>query len=139
MMPEDNRYSRSLRALSPAGIRAPFAQYSHGIEVLPGARLVFCSGQLGILPDDSIPEDVEQQADLCFANITAVLAEAGMTLADVVRINAYVTAHEHMAGYMRSRDAHVSDPPPASTLMIVGGFTREPFKVEIEVVAARLD
>jgi enamine deaminase RidA (YjgF/YER057c/UK114 family) len=37
---------------------------------------------------------------------------------------------------MESRDAHVATPPPASTLVIVSGFTRPEFKVEIEVVAA---
>jgi enamine deaminase RidA (YjgF/YER057c/UK114 family) len=31
----------------------------------------------------------------------------------------------------------VSNPPPASTLMIVSGFARAEFKVEIEVIAAR--
>ncbi len=127
-----------MRALTPAAIRPPFARYSHGIEVPAGVRLVFCSGQLGIAADESIPEDVEAQADLCFANIAAILAEAGMRLSDIIRINAYVTAREHMAGYMRSRDRHAGTPPPASTLMIVSGFTKPEFNVEIEVVAARL-
>jgi enamine deaminase RidA (YjgF/YER057c/UK114 family) len=127
-----------MRPLAPASIRAPFARYSHGVEVPSGARLVFCSGQLGIRPDETIPDSAEEQAALCFANIAAILAEAGMALADIVRVNAYVTAREHMAGYMRARDAHVGTPPPASTLMIVGGFTRPEFKVEIEIVAARM-
>jgi enamine deaminase RidA (YjgF/YER057c/UK114 family) len=86
--------------------------------------------------DGSIPEDVRAQADLCFSNIAAILAEAGMTLADIVRLNAYVTDRAHMKGYMESRDAHVGTPPPASTLMIVSGFTLPAFKVEIEVLAA---
>lgn len=125
-----------MKALTPATIRAPFARYSHGVEVTAGSRLIFCSGQLGIGADDTIPEDARAQADLCFANIAAILAEAGMTLADIVRINAYVTDRAHMAGYMQSRDAHVASPPPASTLVIVSGFTKPEFKVEIEVVAA---
>ena len=37
---------------------------------------------------------------------------------------------------MSVRDRMVGDPPPASTLMIVSGFTRPEFLVEIEVVAA---
>lgn len=127
------------RALSPTHIRPPFARYSHGVEVPAGARLVFCSGQLGIGPDEAIPETVEAQAELCFANIKAILAEAGMSLADLIRINAYVTGREHMKGYMAVRDRHVGDPPPASTLMIVSGFTRPEFLVEVEVVAARVD
>ena len=38
---------------------------------------------------------------------------------------------------MQVRDEFVGDPPPASTLMIVQGFARPEFKVEIEAVAAR--
>jgi enamine deaminase RidA (YjgF/YER057c/UK114 family) len=126
-----------LRAITPPSLRAPFARYSHAIEVPAGARMVFCSGQLGIGPDEAIPEGAEAQARLIFEAIETILAEAGMTLADIVRINAYVTGREHMAGYMKARDAVVADPPPASTLMIVSGFTREEFKVEVEVVAAK--
>jgi enamine deaminase RidA (YjgF/YER057c/UK114 family) len=125
-----------LRPLSPAEIRKPFARYSHGIEVGEGSRLVLCSGQLGIGADDTIPAGAEAQAALCFDNIAAILAEAGLTLRDIVRINAYVTAREHMAGYMAVRDRYVGDPPPASTLMIVSGFTRPEFVVEIEAIAA---
>ena len=122
---------------TPATIRAPFAHYSHGLELPPGARILFCSGQLGIAPDDAVPEDAEAQADLCFHNIGAVLESAGMDFGDLVRINAYVTGREHLAAYMAARDRVVATPPPASTLMIVSGFAREVFKVEIEAIAAR--
>jgi enamine deaminase RidA (YjgF/YER057c/UK114 family) len=122
--------------LTPATIAAPFARYSHGIAVPAGWRLAVCSGQLGMAADGAVPAGVREQADLCFANIAAILAEARMTLADIVRINAYVTDRADMKGYMDSRDAHVGAPPPASTLMIVSGFTRPEFKVEIEVIAA---
>jgi len=125
-----------LRALSPPSIRPPFARYSHGIAVSPGHRLAVLSGQLGIAADDSIPPDCEAQAELCFANIAAILAADGMTLANVVRLNAYVTDRTHMAAYMRVRDRTFAGTPPASTLMIVGGFTRPEFLVEIEVIAA---
>ena len=125
-----------LKSLAPASIRPPFARYSHGVEVPAGKRLVLCSGQLGIGPDDSVPEDVGAQAALCFANIAAILAEAGMGLNDVVRVNAYVTDRAHMRGYMAVRDRLFTGTPPASTLMIVSGFTRPEFKVEIEVIAA---
>lgn len=126
----------ALTPLLPAAIAPTFARYSHGVAVPAGHRLVACSGQLGMARDGSIPEDVRAQADLCFANIAAILAEAGMTLADIVRLNAYVTDRAHMKGYMESRDAHVGTPPPASTLMVVSGFTLPAFKVEIEVLAA---
>jgi len=128
-----------LRPLNPPTIRPPFARYSHGVAVPLGARLVYCSGQLGVGADDVVPAGVEAQAELCFANIAAILAEVKMTLADLVRINAYVTAREHMKGYMAVRDRLVGTPPPASTLMIVAGFTRPEFLVEIEAVAAKVE
>jgi len=121
---------------TPTTIRAPFARYSHGVEVPPGHRLLFCSGQLSITIDDEIPDTAEAQTELCFANIAAVLDSAGMRLSDIVRINAYVTDRAHLPGYMKVRDRLFADPPPASTLMIVSGFAREVFKVEIEVIAA---
>ena len=128
-----------LRPLNPPTIRPPFARYSHGVAVPPGVRLGYCSGQLGVGADDVVPAGVEAQAELCFANIAAILAEVKMTLADLVRINAYVTAREHMKGYMAVRDRLVGTPPPASTLMIVAGFTRPEFLVEIEAVAAKVE
>ncbi|HYF53902.1 MAG TPA: RidA family protein, partial [Salinarimonas sp.] len=118
-----------MRALNPASIRRPFAAYSHGVEVPAGARLVLASGQLGIAPDETVPEDAGAQAELCFESIRAILAEAGMGPADIVRINAFVTDRAHMAGYMAARDRFVGSPPPASTLVIVSGFTRPEFKV----------
>jgi enamine deaminase RidA (YjgF/YER057c/UK114 family) len=125
-----------LRPLTPASIRAPFARYSHGIEVPAGHRLVICSGQLGIAADERVPEDAGEQAELCFANISAILSEAALTLADIVRVNAFVTDRAHLRPYMAVRDRIVGDPPPASTLMIVSGFARPEFKVEVEVIAA---
>ncbi|GIL03358.1 MAG: enamine deaminase RidA [Alphaproteobacteria bacterium] len=122
--------------LVPAGVRPPFSRYSHGVAVAAGARLVFCSGQLGIGADEVVPPDAAGQARLCFASIEAILAEAGMGLGNVVRINAYVTGREHLAPYMEVRNALFGDPPPASTLMIVSGFARPEFHVEVEAIAA---
>ena len=122
---------------TPATIRAPFARYSHGVELPPGARLLLCSGQLGVAPDDAVPDDAEAQAELCFRNIGAVLESAGMDFGDLVRINAFVTGREHLQAYMAVRDRFVASPPPASTLMIVSGFAHEKFKIEIEAIAAR--
>ena len=125
-----------VRFLTPAKIKPPFARYSHGIEVPAGMRLVFCSGQLGIGPDDRIPEDVAGQTERCFANIAAILEESGLTLSNIIRINAYVTDRSHLRAYMDVRDRLFADPAPASTLMIVSGFARQEFKVEVEAIAA---
>ena len=127
----------TLKYLLPQDMAAPFAAYSHGVKVKTGAEMIFCSGQLGIAPDGNVPQDVGAQAELCFENIRRILRDGGMDLADVVRINAYVTDRAYMRPYMDVRDRLFPQPAPASTLMIVSGFTREEFKVEIEVVAAR--
>ena len=128
-----------MRRLNPTSIHPPFANYAHGVSVDPGARYVLCSGQLGVGADGAVPESAEAQARLCFRALVAILGEAGMTLADVVRINAYVSGAEHLSGYMKVRDEFVGSPPPASTLLIVGGFSRPEFKVEIEAIAARTE
>lgn len=122
--------------LSPSSIAPPFSSYSHGVEVPGGQKLVFCSGQLGVDRHGVVPQGSAAQAEICFQNIEVILAEAGLGMDQIVRINAFVTGREHMQGYMDVRNARFSHPLPASTLMIVGGFSRPEFVVEIEVVAA---
>jgi enamine deaminase RidA (YjgF/YER057c/UK114 family) len=129
----------AMRSLTPPTVRPPFANYCHAVEVPAGARLLFASGQLGVTADDVIPDDAGAQADLCFQSIGEVLKAAGMTWSDIVRVNAFVTDRGHLQPYMAARDRHVASPPPASTLMIVSGFARPEFKVEVEVVAAKVD
>ena len=126
-----------MRRLTPTAIHPPFANYPHGVETPAGCRYVFCSGQLGIGVDGTVPATTLEQARLCFTAIAAILGEAGMSLSDLVRVNAYVTGREHLAGYMKARDEFVANPPPASTLVIVQGFARPEFTVEVEAIAAR--
>lgn len=127
-----------MRMLTPPAISPPLARYSHGVEVPPGMRLAVTSGQLALRADGSVPQGARAQADQCFAQIAAILAEAGMGPADVIHLRAFVTDRTHMAGYMAARDAWLAgvDRPPASTLVIVAGFTRPEFVVEVEVTAA---
>jgi 2-iminobutanoate/2-iminopropanoate deaminase len=125
-----------VRALSPSTIRPPLARYSHGIAVPANHRLVITAGQLGIGLDESIPADSEGQANICFANISAILAEDGMTMADIVRLSVYVTAREHMDGYRRARDRYFPGTPPTTTLIMVAGLVRPEFVIEIEAIAA---
>ena len=127
-----------LKPHTPPSLHPPFARYSHGVEAPPGARLLFASGQLGITRDKQVPEDARGQADLCFKALAEILASAGMTFRDVVRINAFVTDRAYLKDYMAIRDLYVADPPPASTLLIVSGFAAEVYKVEVEIVAAAL-
>lgn len=126
------------KALSPTTIRPPFGRYAHGVEIAPGQRLVVTSGQLGLSADETCPANVTAQAQICFANCRAILAEAGMGPKDVVKITAYLTRREDFPAYMAVRDAWLEGTGalPASTLLIVTGFTRPEFLVEVEVMAA---
>ncbi len=124
------------KAVNPAGIHPPFSNYSHGI--LAAGGVLHVSGQLGILEDGTVPIDAQDQAMICFGNIKRILAEAGMERRHVTRINAYVSDRQFLPAYMDARNSWVEglDPPPASTLMIVAGFARPEFKVEVEVTAS---
>ena len=126
-----------MRPITPPTVRPPFAKYSHAVEVPAGTRMLFASGQLGITMDDQVPDDAAAQAELCFEAIAAILEAAGMGFGDLVRINAFVSDRAHLKAYMEARDRYVGAPPPASTLMIVSGFARPEFKVEVEVIAAK--
>jgi 2-iminobutanoate/2-iminopropanoate deaminase len=127
------------RPIAPPSIRPPFARYSHAVEVVSPARLLFASGQLGVAADDTVPDGVEAQAVLCFENIKAILADAGMSFADVVRFSAFVTDRAYFPIYGAVRSRYVDGDAFASTLVIVSGFTRPEFKIEVEVTAARSD
>lgn len=126
-----------MTALNPPSIAPPFAAYSHGFVIPQDHKVLVTSGQLGLSSDGVVPAGAEAQARICFANIDAILAEGGASAKDTVKLTAYVTDRSHMAGYMAARDAWLAGiaVPPASTLVIVSGFTRPEFVVEIEVMA----
>lgn len=126
----------TIKSLIPTDMAPPFARYAHGVADTE-TGLVLTSGQLALATDGTVPDGAEAQADLIFENIDRILAEAGSSRAGVLRINAFVTGREHMAGYMAARDRWLAEVPhlPASTLVIVSGFTRPEFTVEIEVTA----
>lgn len=126
------------KIFNPPSVRRPFGNYNHGLLVPPGASLLVTSGQLGIGLDDKVPEDISAQAELCFEAIKSILAEAEMSFADVIRISGFVTRREDFPAYMAVRDRYTLDPKPVSTLIIVGGFTRAEFLVEVEVTAAKV-
>lgn len=127
-----------MKSLIPAQIAPPFARYSHGVQVPGDARILRTSGQLGLASDGTVPNGAEAQAGICFDNLDAILGEAGLNRTHVMHLSAFVTDRMHMAGYMAARDAWLAEVTvlPSSTLMIVSGFTRPEFVVEIELWAA---
>lgn len=116
----------------------PMARYSPGVEIAAGERLVLCSGQLGVSRTGDIPASVHDQTRLCLENAEAILKSAGLDRRHVAKLTAYVADRAHLTEYMAARDDFFRDrqEPPASTLLIVSGFSRPEFKVEVEVVAS---
>ena len=129
-----------MKSIIPSDIRPPFARYTHGIEIPANHRLIQTSGQLGITPDDHIPDDPYDQAMICFDNISKILEVGHMSIEDIAHVTAYVTDRIHMAGYMAARDQVFQNKTvlPSSTLLIVSGFTNSEFKVEVEVLASAI-
>ena len=125
------------RAINPAAIEPPLARYSHAVLFAGGGELLVSSGQLGLGPDGAVPDDAEAQCVLIFESLRAILEVAGMGFADVVRFTAYVTDRAYFPVYGAVRSRYVAGDAYASTLVIVAGFTRPEFKVEVEITAAR--
>ena len=126
-----------LKRLNPASIMKPASPYSHGIELPPGTRILYCAGQVGTTKDGVTPADLVQQNEIAWANIKAILKDAGMGLSDIVRLNAYLTSREGIAPFREVRNRMVGTVKPASTLVIVAGLAGPQWHVEIEVVAAK--
>src|SRR6201986_4123298 len=82
---------------TPHTVAAPFGPYSHAVEVPEGSRPFYISGEVGVLPDGSVPEGIEAQAEACWRNITAILADAGMGIGDLVKITTYLVRPEDVA------------------------------------------
>jgi enamine deaminase RidA (YjgF/YER057c/UK114 family) len=125
------------RGFNPDGIAAPASPYSHGVETPPNARWLHTAGQVGILPDGSVPGDALAQNHAAWANLKAILAGANMDIGDIVRVNVFLTSPEGIAPYREARAAALGDHRPASTLLIVAGLASPDFKVEIEMIAAK--
>lgn len=101
--------------------------------------VVFLSGQVGLLPDGStVAGGAEAQTDQAFANMRAVLESAGLTMADVVKVNVFLeTMDDYEAMNVAYRRAF-TDPSnrPARSAMAVHQLPRD-FVVEIEASAYR--
>ena len=123
------------RAVTPSSIRPPFGRYNHAILVAGPPPTMHVSGQLGIAPDGSFPEDVAAQTERAFANLDAILLDAGLERRHVVKLTTYLIEPGDRLAYMAIRDAWVVDPAPASTLIFIKALAMPEFRVEIEAIA----
>ena len=128
-----------LKTYNPASISSSRSNYSHAVEVPPNARTLYISGQVPVAADGSTPEGIEDQVVLAFDNVQTVLAEAGMSLDDVVRVNVYLTDESYFPAFRDRRNRLFTDHKAASTAIAIAALANPQFKVEIEAVAAKVD
>jgi 2-iminobutanoate/2-iminopropanoate deaminase len=114
----------------------PYGRYHHGMAVDGAGRLLFLSGQLGLAPDGSVPAGVTAQSEQVFANIDALLHEAGFSRTNLVRLTTFLVDPADRTAFMAVRDRWVEPPAPASTLVFISALARPEFVVEVEAIAA---
>jgi len=123
--------------IAPSSIAPTAANYAHAILTEAPQRLLHTSGVVPIAPDGSVPDGVSAQADVVWANLSAILAEADMSPTDVVSVTTYVVHGEDLAAVMAARDRALGGHGVASTLVTVLALARPEWRLEIALVAAR--
>jgi 2-iminobutanoate/2-iminopropanoate deaminase len=122
------------KAIKASNAPQPVARYSQAIRV---GNTLYMQGVIALDPQTGkmIAGNIEAQTKRVFEGIEAVLTEAGMRLADVVKVSAFLA---DMADYPKFNAIYnqkfSADPPPVRTTVQVG----LPFGalVEVDVIAA---
>lgn len=124
-----------LHAHSPSAVPPPVGNYTHGLEVPPGARLLFISGQIPENMAGAVPTDFTEQCRLVWAHIGAVLAAAGLGYEHLVKVTTFLTDRADAEENGRIRREVLGAHQPALTVVVAG--TLDPrWRLEIEGVAA---
>jgi 2-iminobutanoate/2-iminopropanoate deaminase len=113
---------------------APFqgAPYNQAIRV---GELVFVAGQLGLAPDGTmVGPGIEEQTEQVLRNLAAILAEAGSSLANLVKTTVFLVDLGDVAAMNEVYARHVGDRPPARSTVEIAGLPSGA-RVEIEAVA----
>jgi 2-iminobutanoate/2-iminopropanoate deaminase len=114
---------------------APFqgAPYSQAIR---SGGFVFVSGQLALRPDHAeiVGESIQEQTEQVFANLSAILEEAGSSLDRLVKTTVYLVDLGDFAGMNEVYARHVGDHPPARATIEVAALPSGA-RIEIEAIA----
>jgi enamine deaminase RidA (YjgF/YER057c/UK114 family) len=105
--------------------------------VVVGDR-IFVAGTAPVMPDGADPpDDSYGQTRRCLDIIGAALAEAGASLADVVRTRVYLVDAAVFDGFARAHGEAFSEVRPANTTVVVKELLDPRWLVEIEAEAVR--
>jgi 2-iminobutanoate/2-iminopropanoate deaminase len=110
---------------------------SHYTDAVRAGELLFVSGFVPVDGEGRLVggDDVVAQARQVLANLGAVLAAAGATFADVVKVTVYLTDIADRARINPVRQEVFGEARPASTLVEVSALAVPGAKLEIEAVA----
>lgn len=116
-----------------AGAPKPVRPYSQGI--MATGTMVFVAGQVPKDPvtGQTVGTTIEEQTERVLENVKAVLEAGGASMADVVKVSAYLTDLSNAEGYDRVYAGYFPEPRPVRTT--VGAQLGKGFLVEIDVIA----
>jgi 2-iminobutanoate/2-iminopropanoate deaminase len=118
--------------IHPQGFARPSVPLSHGTAA---GGFVFVSGQTATADDGSIyVGDFEREVTSTLDNVEAVLAAAGASWIDVVKVGAYLSNATLFAQFNAIYAARVGDAPPARTTIVVD-FGHANVRVEVDAIA----
>jgi len=121
---------------NPKELFPPYRNYSHAVEVSGDSRLLFISGLNGYLPDGkTMPESFEEQGELIWGHIGAILQSANMTYENIVSLRTYLSSPEYDEPNVQLRMKYLGNNQPTSTV-ICCQLLESKWKLEIEAVAA---
>jgi enamine deaminase RidA (YjgF/YER057c/UK114 family) len=113
--------------------------FSQAVEVTGGERVLYCAGQTSVDADGGPlhPGDMAAQITQAFDNLEVVLAEAGCGLANVVRLNYYVTDVDAFLAHhdVVTQRVATAGGRPSGTLLGVTRLAFPDLLVEIEATA----
>ncbi|MEK7331568.1 MAG: Rid family detoxifying hydrolase [Candidatus Eisenbacteria bacterium] len=117
----------------------PYSQ-AQVVRLHGGNRLVFTAGQVGLDPlsGEIVAGGVAEQTAQVMKNLSAVLAGAGLTFADVVKTTVYLADMQDFQAMNEVYGRHFPTAPPARTTIAAAGLPRGA-RVEIEAVAVGRD
>ncbi|MGO7898319.1 RidA family protein [Rhizobium ruizarguesonis] len=123
-------------AHNPAnGIYAASPDYIHALEVRQPSRLLFVSGTMGLDQQGMAAADLEDQLELIWSNLRAILTSADMTVDNIVRLTSYLSDGAFMEANQNARLRALNGRAVPTTAIIVETL-RDDWLVEIEIVAA---
>jgi enamine deaminase RidA (YjgF/YER057c/UK114 family) len=121
---------------NPKELFPPYRNYSHAVEVSGNSRLLFISGLNGYLSDGkTMPDSFEEQGELIWKHIGAVLTSAGMTYENIISLRTYLASPEYDEPNVKLRMKYMGGNHPAATV-ICCQLLESKWKLEIEAVAA---